>query len=90
MTVREFVERKFLPEHVAYKKHGGQEHYRSQLPFVLDGIPDKKISRGGKTRFKPGEEPPLIRRTFGIGDLRLRDVQKEHIQRLVGTMLSRG
>jgi integrase len=90
LTVREFVDRKFLPEHVAYKKHGGQEHYRSQLPFVLDGIPDKKISRGGKTRFKPGEEPPAIRRTRGIGDMRLRDVQREDLQQLVGTMLIRG
>jgi len=90
MTVREFVGRKFLPEHVAYKKHGGQEYYRSQLPFVLDGVPDKKISRGGKTRFKPGEEPPAIGRTHGIGDMRLRDVQREDLQRLVGTMLLRG
>ena len=90
LTVREFVERKFLPEHVAYMKHGGQEHYRSQLPFVLDGVPDKKIARGGKTRFKPGEEPPAICRTRGIGDIRLRDVQREDLQQLVGTMLLRG
>jgi integrase len=90
MTVREFVERKFLPDHVTYKKHGGQEHYRSQLPFVLDGVPDKKIARGGETRFKAGEEPPFIRRTLGIGDIRLRDVQREDLQRLVGTMLLRG
>src|SRR5271156_6330430 len=90
MTVREFVERKFLPEHVAYKKHGGQEYYRSQLPFVLDGVPDRKLARGGKTRFKPGEKPPPIPRRFGIGQMRLRDVQREDLQRLVGTMLVRG
>ncbi len=57
---------------------------------MLDGVPDKKIARGGKTRFKPGEEPPPIRRTLGIGDIRLRDVQREHLQRLVGAMLLRG
>jgi hypothetical protein len=28
MTVSEYVERKFLPEHVAYKKHAGKEHYK--------------------------------------------------------------
>ena len=55
LTVREFVERKFVPEHVAYKKHGGREHYRSELPCVLDGVPDKKIARGGRIRFRPGE-----------------------------------
>src|SRR6202521_3269159 len=53
-TVREFVERKFLAEHVAYKKHSGKAHYESQLPFVLDGVPDQKGRRGGKTRFNPG------------------------------------
>ena len=90
LTVREFVERKFVPEHVVHKKHGGREHYNSQLPFVLDGVPDVKLSRGGKTRFKPGEEPPSIRRRHGIGDMRLRDVQREDVQRLVGTMLQCG
>ena len=90
MTVREFVERKFLPEHVAYMKHAGKEHYNSQLPFVLDGVPRKKGSRGGKTRFKPGEEPPPVPRQYGMGEMRLRDVQRENLQRLVGTMLTRG
>ena len=88
MSVREFVERKFVPGHVVYKKHAGKEYYKSQLPFVLDGVPDKKRSRGGRTRFKPGEEPPLVACRFGIGDMRLRDVRREDVQRLVGTMLS--
>jgi integrase len=90
MTVREFVDRKFLPEHVVYLKRSGREHYESQLPFVLDGVPDKKRGRGGKTRFGPGEERPVIHRRFGIGDTRLRDVRREDAQRLVGTMLDRG
>jgi integrase len=90
LTVREFVERKFIPDHVAYKKHGGKEYYASQLPFVLDGVPDKKLSRGGKTRFKPGEEPPAVARRYGIGGMRLRDVQREDVQRLVRTMVLRG
>ena len=84
------MDKKFLPDHVAYKKHGGKEYYGSQLPFVLDGVPDKKRSRGGKTRFKSGEEPPSVTRRHGIGGMRLRDVQREDVQRLVGTMLVRG
>jgi integrase len=90
MTVREFVERKFLPEHVAYKKNAGRAHYESQLPFVLDGVPDRKLPRGGKTIFKPGEKPPPIPRRFGIGEVRLRDVQRHDIQKIVGLMLQRG
>jgi integrase len=90
MTVRQFVERKFLPEHVAYKKRAGKQHYESQLPFVLDGVPDTKTPRGGKTRFKPGEEPSSVGRKYGVGDTRLRDVQREDVQRLIGTMLLRG
>ena len=90
MTVRQFVERKFVPEHVVYLKRAGKDHYQSQLPFVLNGVPDKKGARGGKTRFKPGEEPPALTRRFGIGDMRLRDVRREDAQRLVGTMLDRG
>jgi len=39
MTVREFVERKFKPEHVAMKEEGGRVHYGTHLPIVLDGIP---------------------------------------------------
>lgn len=90
MTVREFVERKFLPEHVANLKLAGRKHYAQQLPFVLDGIPDKKGARGGKTIFKQGEEPPPVPRSFGIGAMRLRDVRREDLQRLVGMMRLRG
>jgi integrase len=90
MTVRQYVERKFRTEHVAYLKRAGRAHYESQIPFVLDGVPDRKGQRGGKTRFKTGEEPPTVPRRFGIGDIRLRDVQREQVQGLVRTMLHRG
>ena len=90
LTVREFVKHNFIPDHVDYKKLGGKEHYASQLPFVLDGVPDKKLSRGGKTKFKPGEEAPPVVRKFGLGEMRLRDVRRDDVQRLVKTMLSRG
>jgi integrase len=90
MTVREFVERKFIPEHVVYKKNAGKKHYESQLPFVLNGVPNEKGRRGGKTRFKSGEEPLKVTAKFGLGNLRLRDVCREDVQKLIGTMLVRG
>ena len=45
MTVRQFVERKFVPEHVVYLKRAGKDHYQSQLPFVLGGVPDDNYIR---------------------------------------------
>ncbi|HUQ94998.1 MAG TPA: tyrosine-type recombinase/integrase [Bryobacteraceae bacterium] len=38
MTVQEFVDRKFLPEHVAMLKKGGRIHYDSILKHVLPSI----------------------------------------------------
>jgi hypothetical protein len=89
MTVREFVERKFKPEHVAMKEIGGRVHYGTLLPIVLDGIPEVK-SRSRK-KPKPGEPPaPELKRIAGIGDLRLRDVTTEYCQRLISETLNRG
>ena len=85
MTVREFVERKFQPEHVVMLKKGGKVHYSTHLPIVLDGIPERKI----KPRKKAEAEVP-VRRLAGIGALRLRDVTTEDCQRLVSEALLRG
>ena len=50
MTVREFVERKFKPEHVAMKEIGGRVHYGTLLPIVLDGIPEGEEPIAQKTK----------------------------------------
>ncbi len=87
MTVREFVDRKFKPEHVAMLKPGGRVHYSTQLLIVLDGIPEVKR----RQQKKPKDGPiPEVKRIFGIGEMRLRDVSTEDCQRLVSAALSRG
>lgn len=83
MTVREFVEGKFKPEHVAMLKPGGRVHYSTHLPIVLDGIPETKV----RSRKKGTPEPA---RVAGIGSERLRDVTTEHCQQLVSAALTRG
>lgn len=83
MTVREFVELKFEPEHVAMLKPGGRVHYSTHLPIVLDGIPETK--QRSRTKDAPG-----VKRVCGIGKLRLRDVTTEDCQRLVSAALQRG
>lgn len=86
MTVREFVERKFKPEHVATLKPAGRGHYASILPFVLDGVPEEKITK--RKGFKRNQPVPVAR-VHGIGDARLRDDLGEAVQRLVSEALAR-
>lgn len=82
-SVREFVERYFVPEHVAMLKPGGRAHYSTHLIIILDGVPEvKKRSRK--------KDAPEFRRLFGIGEMRLRDVTGEDCQRLVSGALERG
>jgi integrase len=89
MTVREFVELKFEPEHVAMLKPGGRLHYSTHLQIVLDGIPGLKLRSRKKPR--PGDLPtPPVKRIAGIGDMRLRDVSTEDCQRLISSALERG
>ena len=89
MTVREFVERKFKPEHVAMLKPGGRVHYSTHLPIVMDGIPE--VKQRSKKKPKPGDPPTQpVKRVAGIGDMRLRDVSTEDCQRLTSAALQRG
>jgi integrase len=52
MTVAQFVERKFLPEHVSMLKKAGQVHYASQLQIVLDGGPKNLKACIGKLKLR--------------------------------------
>ena len=74
MSVRDFVERKFQPEHVAMLKPGGRAHYATHLPIVLDGVPAAKKRSREWIRNESGKKvpPPPPKRHFGIGGLRLR------------------
>lgn len=86
MTVREFVNRKYLREYVQIRlKAAGRYHVEQMLKHVLDGIPERRRSQ------KKTEIPEIeIRRNCGIGELRLRDVCTEDAQALVSEALSRG
>jgi integrase len=59
VPVREFVDRKFRPEHIALLKPAGRIHYEQMLRLVL---PD-------------------------LGEMRLRDVRLEHVQRCISGIL---
>lgn len=54
MKVKDFVERRFNPEHVLALKRGGREHYDTQLKHLV----------------------------AELGEMSLRDVKREHVQRM--------
>ena len=89
MTVAEFVERKFVPEHVAIAlKPAGRFHYHQMLKLVLEGIPERRASRKKPKLDAPPE--PEIPRHCGMAELRLRDVMPEDAQTLVSEAIARG
>lgn len=86
MTVKEFVERKYLREHVQIRlKPAGQYSVGQMLKYVLEGIPERR-----KARRKTETEEPEIPRNCGIGSIRLRDVATEDAQALISEALARG
>lgn len=88
MTMREFVERKFIPEHVVMLKPGGRAHYDVHLKIALEGIPAVRVR--SRKKAAPGLSQEAVKRVFGLGALRLRDVKTEDCQRLVSAAVSRG
>jgi integrase len=88
MTIAEFVEHKFVPEHVALKRLSGRVHYQAMLKHVL--VPEEvervfcirpEESRG---RLKTAADWPYM------GSVRLCDARPEHIERLTAAALNRG
>jgi integrase len=88
MTVSEFVERKFVPEHVALKKVPGQIHYQAILRHVL--TPEEVdrafhvVPKGSRKLLKPIPDWPYL------STVRLCDVHPEHVHRLTSAALARG
>jgi integrase len=88
MTVSEFVERKFIPGHVALRRPSGQAHYHAMLKHVL---PPEEVDR--MFRISPGESRKRLKAVPGwpyLDNLRLRDVGPDHILRLTSAALSHG
>jgi hypothetical protein len=61
MKVKDFIERRFVPEHVLALKRGGREHYDTQLKHLV----------------------------AELGEMSLRDVKREHVQRMCPGLLQK-
>jgi site-specific recombinase XerC len=88
ITIADFVERVFVPEHVAHKKVAGRIHYQAALKHIL--TPEKVdaifLTESGKsdTRLKAVSGWPYL------GHLRLIDTRPGDVQRLVEAALAHG
>jgi integrase len=88
MTIAEFVENSFVPEHVAIKGLAGRTHYRAILKHVLTPEEVQRV-------FKLEPYKSLTRLTAisdwpYISHLRLSETRPEHIERLMLAAQARG
>jgi integrase len=88
MTIADFVERLFVPEHVAIKGLAGRTHYRAILKHVLTPEEVQRVFKldldVSRTRLKSIPDWPYLSK---IG---LSDARPEHIESLMHAAQSRG
>ena len=88
MTVADFVEKAFVPEHVAIKGLAGRTHYRAILKHVLTPEEVQRVFNldieRSRTRLKAIPDWPYISR------LGLSDTRPEHIEGLMMAAQARG
>jgi integrase len=88
MTIADFVEVVFIPEHVAMKAASGRTHFQAILKHVLTPEEVDRIFHAdtGRARSKLKSVPnwPYL------GNLHLADIRTEDIQRLIDAGVTRG
>jgi len=88
MTVAQFVERKFVPEHVARKGLSGQTHYQSMLKHVLTPEEVDHIFHTGagssRKKLKAIPDWPYLSK------LKLCDARPDHVHRITAAALEKG
>ena len=88
MTVAEFVECKFLPEHIATKRTPGRRHYQAILKHILNPDYVNRIfgvnPERSKVKLKVNPNWPYL------DQVRLHDLQAEDVRRLVTVALETG
>ena len=88
MTVADFVEQKFVPGHLAFKRTSGRTHYQSMLKHVLMPEEVERVfgvnPKGSKNVRKAVPGWPYL------SNVRLCDARPEHVERITTAALSRG
>jgi integrase len=87
-TVADFVEHKFVPEHVAEKGLSGRTHYQALMKHVLTPDEADRVfhidAHKSKTRLKGVRDWPYL------GHVRLSDVKPDDVQRLISAAIAHG
>ncbi len=88
MTIAEFVEKVFVPEHVAMKNLSGRTHYHAILKHVLTPEGVERVFEAGaenwKTRLRVIPDWPYL------DAVRLCDARPEDVHRLISAALASG
>jgi integrase len=88
MTISEFVEKRFVPEHVAMKLHSGQLHYRAILKHVLT---PREVERAFKLDSKKSKIGLKARTDWPfLGPIPIGDVRTDDVQRLISAAVAEG
>jgi site-specific recombinase XerC len=88
MSIADFVEKSFVPEHVAIKGLAGRTHYRAILKHVLTPEEVHRVfkldTENSRTRLKAIPDWPYL---SGLG---LSEIQPQHVEKLMLAARSRG
>lgn len=88
ITVAEYVERKFLPEHIARKRTPGRRHYQAILKHILN--PDHVDQMFGVAAERSKSKLKAIPGWPYLDSILLRDVQAGDVQRLITVAIDSG
>jgi integrase len=88
MTIAEFVERSFLPEHIVHKGTPGRRHYQAILKHILNPDLVDRMFRvepdRSRSKLKPDPEWPYI------DHVALRHLRSDDVAKLMSVALRRG
>ena len=88
MTVRDFVEHVFVPEHVVTKTRAGRIHYQAILKHVL--TPEEVDRMFQVDAGAPNRKLKAVPNWPYLGNLRLCDARPDDVQRLISAALADG
>ena len=88
MTITDFVENVFIPEHVAMKAASGRTHFRAILKHVLTPEEVDRVFRVDADRSRT--KLTAVRNWPYLGNIRLADTRPEDVQRLIAAAVTRG